>query len=98
MDQNLSIPILPTIKLRVRAGRVIDTDFVRHDEGGFGSPGNYHVSQIAVVHFYVALACAECEALYAVWQSVNDVIREREGGNGVGGNGKLLPSQTTSQN
>jgi hypothetical protein len=63
MNQNLSIPILPPIKLYISLRRLLNADLVRDDEGGFGAPGDDHVAQVAIVLLDVALACAYCQAL-----------------------------------
>jgi hypothetical protein len=56
MDQNLRIPILPPIKLRVRLRRFLDPNLVADDEGRLCAPRDDHVSQVAVVGLDVALA------------------------------------------
>jgi hypothetical protein len=63
MNQNLSIPILPAIKLLIRLRRFVNPDLVRDDKGGLGATGNDHVAQVAVVLLDVALACADCQTL-----------------------------------
>lgn len=44
MNQNLRIPVFPTIKLRICTGRIVNADFMRDDEGGFRAPGDDHVA------------------------------------------------------
>jgi hypothetical protein len=63
MDQNLSVSILPTIKLLIRLWRLFNPDLVGDDEGRLGASRDDHVAEIAVVLLDVALACAYGQAL-----------------------------------
>jgi hypothetical protein len=63
MDQNLGIPILPAIKLRISLRRLINADLMTDDKRWFGPPRDNHIAQVAIVGLDVALARSDCEAL-----------------------------------
>jgi hypothetical protein len=60
MNQDLRVPILPTIEFRISLGRFIYPNFVAHNEGWFGTPRDDHITQVAVVGFNVALTGSYC--------------------------------------
>lgn len=78
MNQNLRIPILSPIKLRIRPGRLIDPNLMTDNERRLGTARDDHVAQVAIVGLYVTLASPYCESL---WRLLADrslfVVRER---------------------
>jgi hypothetical protein len=67
MNQNLRIPILPTIKLGVSLWRLVNSDFVADNERRLSAPRDDHVAEVAVVGFYVALTGSDCKALFCYY-------------------------------
>lgn len=64
MNNDLGVSVNPLIKLLVCCLCVFDSDFVRDNKARLCFTGYDQVAELAVVGFYVALACAEGEALY----------------------------------
>lgn len=63
MDQDLGIALNPLVKLLVCRRSVINIDLVRDDKAGICLSRDDHVSQVPVVIFDVALACANGKTL-----------------------------------
>ena len=63
MNQNLRIPILSTVKLRICLRCLINTDLMAYNERGLGAAGDDHVAKVAVVRFYVALTSSYGKSL-----------------------------------
>lgn len=64
MNDNLSIPILPLIKLLISSFRIRKTNFMRDHKAGLGLARDNHVPQVPVIRLDVALPSAEGEALF----------------------------------
>lgn len=63
MNQDLRVSVLSPIELRICFGCLVNTDFVRYDEGWFCDPRNDHIPEVAVVSLDIALTGSNCQTL-----------------------------------
>jgi hypothetical protein len=59
MNKHLCITILPLVEFDVRLWRFIQADMMGNNERRLGDASDDHIPKVAVVSFYIALACAK---------------------------------------